>query len=621
MDLFKIKDPSFLKTYNHRQLKQLSDEIRLFLIESVSKTGGHLSSNLGTIELTVALHKVFDSPKDKLLFDVGHQTYTHKILTGRINQFDTLRQYNGLSGFQKRNESEHDCFEAGHAGTALSTALGMAVARDLDHEKHHVVAIVGDGCLTNGMVYEALNQIGASKNRLIIIINDNDMSISKNVGHVSSNFNKLRINRSYNSAKTDVKGLLEKGGIITKPLVKSVSTIKDLVRKNIVEENIFSDFGCRYVGPFDGHNISGLIRVFEYAKSIDEPIVIHLKTTKGKGYAPSENDRKGNWHGVNQFDLTTGESKNNLPPGFKTYSDIISSTLVRLAKVDEEIVAITPAMVVGSKLEQFFKEFPNRSFDTGITESHAASFAAGLALQKKKPFLSIYSSFLQRAYDQINHDIARMNLPVVIGVDRAGLVGEDGETHHGVFDIGILKPLPHLVIAQGKDAIEMQNLLYTAFKSNRPFALRYPRGNELYDPVEQFEEIKIGTWEIHKYTDTPKAIVLTYGKEVCYLDTKVKENEYPWWIVNMRFIKPLDREVLQTCIEQRVPIFIYETDMRKGGMSESVLDLLNTLECKSEVHVKAIEDHFVTHGSMVQLRKEQQIDTNAVLKWILELSK
>lgn len=620
MDLFKIKDPTFLTTYNNKQLKQLCDEIRSFLIESVSLTGGHLSSNLGTVELSVILHKVFDSPKDKIIFDVGHQAYTHKILTGRINEFSTLRQFNGLSGFQRRSESVHDAFESGHAGNSLSAALGLAIARDLNHQNHHVVAVIGDGALTNGMTYEALNQIAENKHPVIVIVNDNNMSISKNVGQISKNFNQLRITKSYNTLKSDVKGVLDKGGPITKPITNTVVAVRNLVKRNVVDETMFSNLGIRYVGPFDGHNIPGLIRVLKFAKETNESIVVHLKTIKGKGYAPSEKDLTGNWHGVSQFDLNTGEAKVSLPAGHKTYSDIVSSTLVTLAKDNKEIVAITPAMKVGSKLESFFKQYPDRSFDTGITESHAATLAAGLAQGGKRPFLSIYSTFLQRAYDQINHDITRMNLPVVIGIDRAGIVGEDGDTHQGVFDIGFLKPLPNLIIAQGKDSQETQNMLYTAFNQEQPFALRYPRGNEEYKPVTEFTDIKIGSWELIKLTEEPRAIVLTYGKEVMTMVNKAKENDYPWWIVNMRFIKPLDIEMCNFLFQQTCPMFIYETDMLSGGLGESILAIKNNIENSPQVYIKGIEDHYVPHGSMIQLRKNEGIDTNSIVAWILSHS-
>lgn len=619
MDLKNIKDPSFLATYTNLQLKELADEIREFLIQSVSKTGGHLSSNLGTVELSIALHKVFNSPSDKILFDVGHQSYTHKILTGRAKDFDSLRQYNGLSGFQKRSESNHDVFEAGHAGTALSAAFGLATARSMNKENHHIISVVGDGSFTNGMCYEALNQIGVSKLPLIIILNDNDMAISKNVGHISSQFNQLRVTKSYNHIKEDVKSVLNKGGKVTKPITKAMVSLRNSIRKNVVSENIFSDFGIRYVGPFDGHNIAGLIRVLEYAKTQEFPIAIHLKTVKGKGYAPSENDNNGAWHGVSQFDPDTGESIVKLPDNMKSWSEIFSLTLTHLANDNPDIVAITPAMVVGSKLEPFFEKFPDRSFDTGITEEHAATFAAGLALAGKRPFLSIYSTFLQRAYDQINHDIARMDLPVVIGIDRAGLVGEDGDTHHGVFDIGLLKPLPNLIIAQPKDAQEAQNLLYTAFKQDHPFAIRYPRGNEVYKPVDVYEEIDIGKWELIKIKeDRPQAIILTYGKEVSSIISKIKENDFPWWVVNMRFIKPLDEECLRKLFSESIPLFIYETDMLSGGLAESILRVKNETNSQTPVYIRGINDHYVTHGSMVQLRKEQLIDTNSVVSFILE---
>ncbi|NLC42278.1 MAG: 1-deoxy-D-xylulose-5-phosphate synthase [Erysipelothrix sp.] len=619
MDLSKIKDPTFLTTYSNLQLRQLSDEIRQFLIDSVSVTGGDLASNLGTVELTVILHKVFDSPKDKIIFDGGHQSYTHKILTGRINDFKTLRQAGGLSGYQKRNESVHDAYEAGHSGTALSAALGMAIARDLNKERHHIIAVVGDGGLASGMSYEALNQIGENKHPVIVIINDNNTSSTRPAGKVTKNISKLRISKSYNSLKSDVKNVLDMGGLITKPITSTVDALSNLVKKNVGNESYFSDFGLSYIGPFDGHNIAGLVKVLEYAKKSKESIVVHLKTTKGKGYTPVEKSRSNHWQAA-QFDLETGEAKVTLPAGHMSNAEIVSTTLKRIASVDPSIVAVAPGRLEQLKLEGFFKAFPERSFDTGLTEDHATTLSAGLALAGKRPFLAIQSTYLQRAYDQINHDIARMSLPVVIGVDRAGLVGEDGETHQGIFDIGLLKPLPNLVIAEGKDSQETQNLLYTAFQQDQPFALRYTRGNEAYLPVKEFSPLEIGSWEIIKLVDQPSAIILTYGKEVVTMETKARENNYPWWIVNMRFIKPLDNKTLETVFDQGVPLFIYETDLLIGGLSESILAVKNQCHNASPLFVKGIKDEYIQQGSIIQQRKELAIDTNSVVHWILENS-
>lgn len=619
MKINEIKDPLFLKTYSIKQLEKLSNEIRDFLVDTVSKTGGHLSSNLGTVELTVAIHKVFNSPTDKILFDVGHQSYTHKILTGRANQFPTLRQYNGLSGFQKLYESAHDPFEAGHAGTALSTAFGMAMARDLDNQDFNIIAVVGDGVLTNGMIYEAINHLGSQSSKVIMIINDNEMAISKNVGYINSAFSQLSIAKPYVELKEDVNKVLSKGGIFTKPVRKAIVGVRNSIRKSVVTPNVFSDFGMKYIGPFNGHDIPDLIKALEYAKDYNGPIAIHFKTIKGKGYKPSEEDAIGVWHGVSQFDPNTGESSVALPEGVLSYSSIISETLIRLAKIDKDIVAITPAMIVGSKLEKFFEKFPSRSFDTGISEGHALTFASGLALSHKKPFVSIYSTFLQRAYDQINHDVTRMNLPVVIGVDRAGIVGEDGDTHHGLFDIGLLRPLPNLIIAQPKNSDEAQQLLYTAFKSNRPFALRYPRGNDNYKPVDSFEEIEIGTWELLKLSEeNPHAIILSYGKEVELLSNKIKSNNFNWWVVNMRFIKPIDKSLLNTLFKMETNLYIYETDYPSGGMSEAVLSYAQTQGYIQQIETITLGDSYIPHGSMSKLRQINGIDINSCVEKVMK---
>ncbi len=618
--LLEITDPQFIKSLTNAQCRSLAKDIREFLITSVSQTGGHLSSNLGTVELTIALHKVFNSPHDKLIFDVGHQAYTHKILTGRAKDFSTLRQFQGLSGFQKRIESEHDVFEAGHAGTSLSAAYGMAVARDLEAKEHHIVAVIGDGAMTNGMAYEALNHIGDSRHKVIIVLNDNSMSISKNVGYLSQRFNTMRVGKPYNAFKLDLNEFLAKGGKWLEPVQKSLIAIRNQVRKNVVDETIFSEFGLQYVGPFNGHHIADMVRAFEYAKNYDGgPIVIHLKTQKGKGYHLSERDIDGSWHGVSKFDIDSGEPLEQVCESRKSYSTIVSESLIRLAKDDEDIVVITPAMKKGSSLDRFFDTFPKRAIDTGITEGHAATFASGLALSGKKPFLSIYSTFLQRAYDQINHDITRMNLPVVIGVDRAGLVGEDGDTHHGVFDIGILKPLPNLVIAQAKNGTELQHLLYTAFQHDGPFALRYPRGVSEYYPVPSFENIEIGSWEILKVQSNPQLIVLTYGQEVQQVVDYAKERELPLWVVNMRFIKPLDQHVLNEILHLDVPILLYETDIQVGGVGDSICCHMNDIDVHHKLHRVGLHDHYVEHGSMEKLRQQEQIDLAAVAKKIDEL--
>lgn len=441
--LINISSPLFLKSLSIKELNILAQEIREFLIENISKTGGHLSSNLGVVELTIALHYVFNSPTDKIFFDVGHQSYVHKILTGRAKDFSTLRQFHGLSGFQKRSESVHDVWEAGHSSTALSASVGMAFARDLDHQKYHIVPVIGDAAIVGGESLEALNHLGATETKVIIVLNDNQMSISKNVGGFSEFLSEVRTSHAYNKAKDEYRDILSRFEIGEK-IYHLTSQAKNLIKRRVIDSKIFGEFGVDYLGPFNGHDISELIRAFEKAKTTEKSVVVHVLTTKGKGYPFAENDTKGVWHGVEPFDRQTGrfiQSSEAL-----SYSQLIADEVYRHMRQDKDIVAITPAMISGSKMEKIFHDFKERAFDVGIAEEHACTFAAGLAISGKKPFLSIYSSFLQRAYDQLNHDIARMNLPVVLGIDRAGLVGRDGETHHGVFDLGILKPLPNTVI-------------------------------------------------------------------------------------------------------------------------------------------------------------------------------
>ena len=484
MHVYDISGPADIRQLSIKELEALAAEIRAFLIESISRTGGHLSSNLGIVELTLALHVVFDSPRDRILFDVGHQSYVHKILTGRARQFSTLRQYKGLSGFQKRHESEHDCWEAGHSSTSLSAALGMAVARDLNGEHYHIVPVIGDGAMASGMSMEALNQIGGEERNMIIIFNDNSMSISRNVGAMDVAFTRLRTSRSYTTLKNDLQQGLSTSRF-GRSLLKGMKNFKNAIKDNVVDTSIFGEFNLDYIGPINGHDLSELIKVLKVAKQHKGPIVVHVLTKKGKGYPYAENDKEGAWHGVAPFDPNSGKPLAALPAGHCSWSEAIARILCDLARDDRDIVAITPAMKAGAKLDGFAREFPQRFFDCGIAEEHAMTFAAGLAASGKRPFISVYSSFLQRAYDQINHDVARMKLPVVIGIDRCGLVGEDGETHHGVFDITMLHAIPNLIMAQPKDVQEARALMKTAFSCARPFCIRYPRGSVPYTKEER----------------------------------------------------------------------------------------------------------------------------------------
>ncbi len=610
-----IENPLFLKDLKNEELKELASDIRSFLIESVSKTGGHLSSNLGVVELTIALHTIFDFSKDKILFDVGHQSYVHKILTGRAKDFVHLRQLHGLCGFQKMSESIYDVWEAGHAGTALSAALGMALAREAKNEDHEIVAVVGDGSIPNGMSFEALNHIGSTKQKLIVILNDNNMSISQNVGALSHSIARLRNSQSYVNAKQEVKGILNQN-FVGSAVLRGMRVVKDSIKRSIIHPSIFTEMGLEYLGPIDGHNYHELFNALETAKQHDGPVLVHVITTKGKGFHLSENDKNGHWHGVSQFDPDTGNNLGSLPLNHLSWSEVVSETLIRLAKQEPKLTVITPAMIQGSKLEKFFALYPQRSIDCGIAEEHAATLASAMALNGLKPFLSIYSTFIQRAYDQINHDIARMESPVVIGIDRSGLVGEDGPTHHGVFDIGILRPLPNLIIAQPKDAFEAQNILYTAFKLNRPYAIRYPRGSAIYREVEAFEMIETGTWTVLGNLETARVVVVAYGPDVDKIKDKIDANQLPVCVINARFIKPLDDGLLNYLTQLNKHVIVYETDMLAGGLSSAIMEWLAERHLKLDMDRIGIMDHFVTHGSVPDLRRYENIDISSLFERI-----
>ena len=611
MDLTKIQDPSFLKEMSVSEMTQLAAEIRTFLIDSISRTGGHLASNLGVVELTIALHYVFDSPKDKIFFDVGHQCYTHKILTGRAGQFATLRQFEGISGFEKRAESIHDVWEAGHSSTSLSAAMGMAVARDLKQEKYDIVPVIGDGALGSGMALEALNQIGSEQRRMIIVFNDNNMSISRNVGALTKGFARLRSARSYTNLKINMKNALTQSEV-GRAVYSGLKNVKDAVREGVIDEGIFGEFNCDYLGPVDGHNLRDLIRVLSVARKHDRPVVVHVITQKGKGYTPCERDAEGKWHGVGAFNVATGRPLHEIPEGFNSWSGIMSDTLLQLAKKDERIVALTPAMMNGSALENFFAAYPERSFDCGIAEEHAMTFSASLANSGMRPYIAVYSSFLQRAYDQINHDICRMDLPVVIGIDRAGLVGADGDTHHGVFDVGILRPLPNLIIAQPKDSKEAGELLYTAFHQDHPFAIRYPRGEAPYDDLHDFSPVRIGSWTVLYDPGNPVLSILAYGPDAVSIANKMKINELPVRVINCRFFKPIDTQMIDMLCSEGKEMVIYETDMKTGGLSSAVLEYCCDMHLNPELTRIGIGDCYVSQGSVSRLRKQQGIDLNSL---------
>lgn len=613
MQIYDIKDPSQIKKLSMKQLDELAQDIRLFLIQTISKTGGHLSSNLGIVETTIAMHYVFSSPKDKMIFDVGHQSYVHKILTGRSTQFGTLRKLNGLSGYQKRSESPHDCWEAGHSSTSLSAALGYAIARDVQNEDYEVIAVIGDGALAGGMSLEALNDIGAQKRKMIIIFNDNAMSISKNRGGVEKRITSIRSSHLYRSVKNDIKVTLPHNKMGDETL-KVFSTIRDRIKSGLIDAPLFQEFNLDYLGPVDGHNIPALIKVFEVAKEHDGPIVVHVRTKKGKGYRYAEQDKIGQWHGVSPFNIKTGQPLMKLPVNEKTWSSIISDALIDLAKSNKDIVAITPAMVQGSKLLKFAKLYPQRFFDCGIAEEHAITMAGAMALGGLRPFVSVYSSFLQRAYDQMNHDLGRMNLPVVVGIDRAGLVGDDGETHQGVFDISFLRSIPNLILSQPKDAQEAYDLLYTAFSTRHPFCIRYPRGQAVVNDNMEFHLIPVGSWQRFDIGSDPKAIIISYGPDVDRIIHTIQENNLSMIVVNARFFKPIDQEMCKELFTLNLPIYVYETDVRIGGLSSAILEFKNEIE--ENIHILGIGDHYVQHGPIRSLRKKEHIDLESLFEEI-----
>lgn len=620
MDVANIKHPSEIQNLSEEELVQLSENIRKFLIEKCAVTGGHIGANLGVVELTLALHKHFNSPTDKIIFDVGHQAYIHKILSGRGDQFNQLRQHQGLSGFPKRSESEHDVWEAGHSSTSLSAAMGMAKARDIMGEHYHVVPVIGDGALTGGMALEALNHIGHDHTNMTIILNDNEMSIAPNVGAMHNMFGRLRTNQNYNRAKVDIDGFLSKlpGG---QKLRGSADRIKDSLKYLVVSGVFFEELGIKYVGPVDGHNFKELGEAIETSKRISGPVIIHVITKKGKGFRPAENDKIGTWHGLGPYKLETGEQiagKATAP----SWSQLMSDAVMNLAKNDRRIVAITPAMPVGSKLTKFQKELPDQFFDVGIAEQHAVTMAGGLAANGMIPYVAIYSTFLQRAYDQVLHDIDRQNLHVVFGIDRSGLVGADGETHQGVFDIPFLSHMPNITLMMPKDEDEAAKMVYSAFNEySGPIAIRYPRGNGLgVECTDETTGIPYGKWEV--LTEGTDAVALAFGPTLQLLleaqETLLKEG-INLEVVNARFIKPLDKDYLNKLADRGLPVLTVEESVLTGGFGSLVVNYFN--DQSLPVHVKrlGIEDEYIEQGDVDQLLLDIGLTTAHIVDEVKQL--
>lgn len=616
MEIKKIENPRFLKQLNIDELNQLSQDIRDFLIENISKTGGHFSSNLGIVELTVALHYVFDSPKDKFLFDVGHQAYVHKILTGRAPMFNKLKKYGGMCGFQNRHESIYDPWEAGHSSTTISGATGLAIARDLKKENFEVISIIGDAALMSGESLEALNFLGGIDTKVIVILNDNNMSISRNVGGLSNFLSDVRMSYKYNQAKSNYTEILSQSAFGQK-IFDVTKRVKDKVKRKILLDTPFSQFDLDYIGPVDGHNIEELIRALETVKNLDHSVVLHVLTKKGKGYEPAEKDRSGVYHSVGAFDIVKGIQP-VLDKEKHSWSQSVSDHVEYLMNKHDDICVITPAMITGSCLQKIFKNYPDRSFDVGIAEEHAMTLAAGLSQGKEFPFLSVYSSFFQRAYDQLNHDIARMNLPCLIGIDRAGLVGGDGATHHGVFDIGLIAPIPGVIIMAPKDEEEAQKMINTAYQNkDYPYVMRYSKNKVIDTHHHTDETIKVGQWELIKEMEDATINVVTYGDNVLAVLKMAETDHLPINIINARFIKPIDKDMLERMSDK--PIIVYETDLMNGSLGSIMSLYYEKNHINVDMSFIGIDDHYVTFGDNESLYKQEHISLNDLKNKIEEI--
>ena len=609
MDLRTIKDPSFLEDMDVKALKELSADIRTFLIEQVSQTGGHLSSNLGVVELTIALHKVFDTPNDKLIFDVGHQGYVHKILTGRASEFDTLRKHKGLSGFLKRSESVYDCYEAGHSSTSIAAASGFEFSKKYTKDTHKVIPIIGDGALTGGMAFEALNFLGGfKKHQPIIILNDNEMSISENIGYLSRILNDVRGRKIYKKTKSGVSRILPRF------LKKITSKVERGIKGFLSANTIFDDLGFSYYGPINGHNVKELLKYLKIAKNSNKPCVIHVLTEKGKGYVHSENDKLGKWHGVAPFNIESGISIKEKKQNDHSWSTIISEYMIEYAKQNEKFGVVIPAMIAGSSFIKYQQTFPDRIHDVGIAEQMAVTMAGGLAMSDVDVFLPIYSTFIQRAYDQVNHDIARQNAKVVFGIDRAGLVGADGETHQGVFDIPLLRPIPNMKIVHPRNAEEAFKLLNYAFKKNDgPICIRYERGSVEYDFSKGItNEISDLSWETLE--SGSNGTFIAFGSILDKVRTGLKELNIE--VIDAKSIKPLDTETIQRVINKNKELFIYEESQLLGGFGSSVLEYMASENLQNKVTLFGIKDQYVEQGTKEELLKELGLDKESIIQTI-----
>ena len=613
--LEQIKSPADLKYLSIPKMQALATQIRELIIKTVSQNGGHLAPCLGTVELTLALHKVFSCPRDKIVWDVGHQAYTHKILTGRRDKFSTLRKKNGITGFPNRFESIYDAFGAGHASTSISAALGMAVARDLNHENYNVIAVIGDGAMTGGEALEGLNNAGISKRKMIVILNDNEMSIAPNVGALSEYLSLIRVNEKYRRAKKDVHRILSSIPRIGNSVLKTANYVKDSFRNAIVPGGFFESLGFTYIGPTDGNNLEDLINVLEKIKiNMDGPVLLHVQTKKGKGYIPAER-HPDKFHGIGKFDIATGKpivSASIIP----TYTAVFSQALVDLAAQDKNITAITAAMPSGTGLQKFSELYPSRFFDVGIAEEHAVTFAAGQSTQGKHPIVAIYSTFSQRAYDQIIHDVALQNLPVVLCLDRAGLVGEDGPTHHGVFDMAYIRQIPNMVCMAPKDENELRQMLYSAIKYNSPCTIRYPRGSACGVEIqEEFSLVEKGKGELLSIGDDIAIIAVgSMVQEAIKAREELLNEKINCSVINARFIKPLDANLILATARKVKFIVTVEEGILAGGFGSAVLELLSDNNIYDVPVIRlGIKDKFIEQGTRQEILDECNLNSKSIV--------
>ena len=613
-----INNVEQLRKLTIKEKELLAKDLRELILNTVSKTGGHLASNLGVVELTIALHSVFNTPIDKVIWDVGHQTYVHKILTGRKDKISTLRQLNGLAGFPKMDESEYDCFETGHSSTSISAALGMARARDIRNENYNVVAVIGDGALTGGMALEALNDAGASKTNLIVILNDNTMSISKNVGGMSSFLTKLRTRRCYNNSNKYLKKLVRKlPNDNGEKIIRFVRKVKDGIKGFFIPNMVFENLGFKYLGPVDGHDIEKMEEILKKAKEQEGPILIHVLTKKGKGYKPAE-ENPDKFHATSSFDIKTGERKSKKG---KDYSKVFGETIVKLAEKNEKIVGITAAMKDGTGFTEFAKKFPNRFFDVAIAEQHGLTMAAGMAKAGIKPIISIYSSFYQRGYDQVIHDIAMQNLPVIMCVDRAGIVGNDGETHQGIFDLAFFNLVPNLTIMAPKDFNELSKMLEFAVSLNSPVVIRYPRGGE--DKEIKFKNNnQILSGKAENIKEGQDITIIAIGKMVAKakkIANILEKNKINAEVINSRFLKPFDNEAILKSIIKTKRVITIEDGIIEGGLASKVNNLIlenNLVDIKLDKYGYPVE--FIKHGKTEEIEKLYGLDEDEIAKKIIE---